>query len=481
MGNSQFPDVLLTADVLLARAEITPVRFDQARETGSEELAVLRSTDQGPTAAQSRSQSESASSLSEIKSSTGILTEAADADVRHALRNHSISALNDDSRRSDAQTIFILNAQGEPYFEQAIRNTGTHIFLGTGAHVTRFLELCRETKAASLERLLFISSDLPRHQGRLAAALYNFPSKEMHMVGVTGTNGKTSISHMLYAVWKEQGRAAGVIGTLGVKWMPSRSGEEQSYKTGYTTPRAPELQRILARMRADGIERVVLEASSEALDLGRLYGCQFDTAIFTNLTVDHLDHHGSMEAYYQSKKILFQMCMADAGRCVIYTGDAYGRRLLEELKAEFPAVPANRLVGIERPYADLQLPMPALFHRVNATLVLNAEQWDHQQERQARQTLRTRARIPGRFELVLSEQDRESQANSAPVYGIVDYAHTPDALENALQAVRELQPDLLICVFGCGGNRDASKRPRMGAIGARLADVLIVCDDNPRR
>lgn len=322
--------------------------------------------------------------------------------------------------------------------------------------------------------------------GKIAANLYGYPSSRLEMVGVTGTNGKTTITYLVEQIMKKQGKKAGLIGTLGSRI----AGRE--IPGSRTTPEAVDLQKLLAMMVDEKAELVVMEVSSHALDLGRVQGIEFDAAIFTNLTQDHLDYHKTMEGYLQAKARLFKelkgnkqpkvgiingddpaaqtLCQVSAARTVLYGIHAENLAYRAD-NIQLSAHGIQMTVHFHGKSQEVHYRTPGMFSVYNA---LAAFAWAIESGRDAQLAADALAEIhgvPGRFENV-----REGQ----PFPVIVDYAHTPDGLENVLKTAREFTQGRLITVFGCGGDRDKGKRPQMGEISARLSDFVIVTSDNPR-
>ena len=322
--------------------------------------------------------------------------------------------------------------------------------------------------------------------GEIASRFFGRPSEAMRVLGVTGTNGKTSTVQLLAQALEHLGHRAATIGTLGAGLHGQlREGER-------TTPDAIAVQQLLAEFRRDGATHVAMEVSSHALEQGRVAATAFEVAAFTNLTRDHLDYHGSMEAYGAAKAKLFVWPGLKAA--AINVDDAFGRELARKLPV---GVRGWRLSSAGDPQADV----------VASDIVTSAEgvafnvrtPWGEK---------RMRSRLLGRFnvanllavigclgalgesferiagaiealEAVNGRMNRIGGLHGLPLV-VVDYAHTPDALEQALTALRAHCEARLVCVFGCGGERDAGKRPQMGGIAERLADAVIVTDDNPR-
>lgn len=345
-------------------------------------------------------------------------------------------------------------------------------------------------RAAGLSVLL--STDPRRDTARAAALVLGEPATALTSIGVTGTNGKTSVTTMIHETLVDLGIPSGLIGTGGTSYRDG-TGTDHRIATVRTTPEAPEVQGILARMREDGVRSVAMEVSSHALVLHRADAVVFDAACFTNLSQDHLDFHGDMEHYFAAKATLFTP--EHARRGIVCVDDAWGRRLAAESTvpvttyATDPDVDADhraidirpggdggigstfRLLSRDGTSHDLTSPLPGRHYVANTVAVaLLLELTGLPIERTAPALARS-ARVPGRME----------QVASAPVRGIVDYSHTEDALVQALITLRGLSGSgRILVVMGAGGDRDRGKRPRMGAAAAAGADVVLVTDDNPR-
>lgn len=322
---------------------------------------------------------------------------------------------------------------------------------------------------------------------RLALALaadrfFDHPSRRMPVVGVTGTNGKTTTAYLLAAVLDAAGLRAGMLGTVayrigGVDREASR-----------TTPEAPDVQRLLSDMIREGCRSAVMEVSSHALALKRVDGMRFAAAIFTNLTRDHLDFHADMEAYFVAKRRLFDM-LTEGAPAVVNVDDPRGAALVETAARPVTyaiGAPADVRPGpvtmtleglrfdVATPHGPLSLHSrlvgkPNVYNILAAVAAATA--LDVPLAAIAR-GIEELGGVPGRFELVSSPGDE--------VTVVVDYAHTDDALRNLLETARPLTPARLITVFGCGGDRDRSKRPLMGMVAARLSDLVVITSDNPR-
>src|SRR5437870_2712731 len=320
----------------------------------------------------------------------------------------------------------------------------------------------------------------------LAGAYYGHPSRSLAVVGITGTNGKTTTSYLVEALLRARGGLTGVIGTIQY-----RIGDE-AMTAGQTTPEAIELEAMLARMREKGVRGVAMEVSSHALALCRVDGIDFDVAIFTNLTRDHLDFHGTFDEYRSAKRRLFQLLEASSkpGRtAVVNIDDVVGAGIVAGLRlptitfglgrtatvrpVEYVSTLDGIRMTVDTPRGPVRIRSP-LIGESNVMNLLGAigcgTALGMRPDAIGRELGRVAA-VPGRFERVDAGQ---------PFLVIVDYAHTPDALERALTTARALTAGRLGVVFGCGGDRDRGKRPAMGEIAARLADRVWVTSDNPR-
>jgi UDP-N-acetylmuramoyl-L-alanyl-D-glutamate--2,6-diaminopimelate ligase len=292
-----------------------------------------------------------------------------------------------------------------------------------------------------------------------ADAFFGEPTRELEVVGVTGTSGKTTTSFLLFAILAAAGRRPGLLGTVEARVGGERRGVVR------TTPEAIDLQRLFREMLDAGDRSCAMEASSHASVLHRLDRVRFAALVFTNLSQDHLDFHGDMESYFEAKRRLF--LTEPRPIAVIHTGDQYGRRLAEELPdaITFGADDASALDGVS-------LRLRGRFNVENALGALHAARALGIEDEAIRRGLESVRGVPGRFESVDAGQ---------PFHVIVDYAHKPGALENVLRAARELADgNHVICVVGAGGDRDRGKRPVMGRLASELADVAVVTSDNPR-
>jgi UDP-N-acetylmuramoyl-L-alanyl-D-glutamate--2,6-diaminopimelate ligase len=332
--------------------------------------------------------------------------------------------------------------------------------------------------------------------GPLAARFYGDPTLELRVVGVTGTNGKTTTAFLVRALLEASGGRCGLLGTvksiIGGAERPTDQRSTGSPIGQRTTPEAIDLQADFRAMLDGGDRACAMEVSSHALELGRADAIHFAAAIFTNLTRDHLDFHDTMEDYFQAKRRLFS---ADPGVSVVNVDDRYGRRLAAEIDGALTfavEAPADySATGLRCDFAgcrfvlhtpvgerEIALPLAGRFNVANALGALAAAHALGGDLDVLVAALERGVRVPGRFEAVEEGQDFAV---------LVDYAHTPDSLENVLRAARELvgsgehgEGGRVVCVFGAGGDRDRGKRPLMGEVAARLADVVVITSDNPR-
>ncbi|MFH7326008.1 UDP-N-acetylmuramoyl-L-alanyl-D-glutamate--2,6-diaminopimelate ligase [Desulfurivibrio sp. C05AmB] len=417
-----------------------------------------------------------------------------------------VTAVTADSRRAGPAALFVAlpgtRVDGHDYVTDALAR-------GCRAVLTSRGRAAETARMAAGQDFLHLASEDPREAfGRLCAALQGQPAAEMVMIGITGTNGKTTSTYLLEELIRRSGGEPGVIGTVNYRYR------ERSLPASHTTPEAETLQRLLREMAGAGVTHVIMEVSSHALEQRRVAGILFDVALFTNLSHEHLDYHGDMERYYAGKKRLFYEHLKPGGAAVIVAaaedegGPAAGtwaRRLAAEL------LPLSRPAGspksrrraeslrlIRCGFTDGELRVAARrssLAGVEARLQGPGGAWTLQSSLVGGFNLDNLLGVAGvGLALGLSpEQIRTGLAAAAPPPGrlerftssrgldvFVDYAHTPDALAHVLQALRPLTPGRLIVLFGCGGDRDRAKRPLMGAIAARGADIVVVTSDNPR-
>jgi UDP-N-acetylmuramoyl-L-alanyl-D-glutamate--2,6-diaminopimelate ligase len=315
-----------------------------------------------------------------------------------------------------------------------------------------------------------------------AANFYVQPSLRLKVVGVTGTKGKTTLTYLLESILNKAGYKPGVIGTVNYRWP------NMVRPAPRTTPEAPDIQRMMSEMLDQGVSHCLLEVSSHALDLKRVWGVHFDIAVFTNLSAEHLDYHASMEDYFEAKKRLFFL-NAKKRTAVVNLDDPWGKRLMSELPLatiSFGLEPAAIVRAVEYRFAETgikaEVDFPGGQVRVCSALMGKHNLYNILAAVAAGLALNIPAptikegisalkNIPGRLEKI---------DNALGLQVFVDYAHTDEALRSLLESIRDLKPRRILLVFGAGGDRDKGKRPRMGEVAASLADLNIITSDNPR-
>lgn len=403
--------------------------------------------------------------LAELERLLGRLTASADVTGE---RSREIASIEVDSRAVRPGALFVAlrgeRTDGHRYLEEAIRNGAAAIVIEQNEPVP--------AGASTVVRV----PDSRRALSALSSAFFDDPSQAIDVVGVTGTNGKTTTTRMIAAMMNAGGRPCGVIGTVGAHFG------DRTWELANTTPLPHELHALLAEMRDLGARAVAMEVSSHALALDRVEDVRFRVAALTNVTRDHLDFHQTIEAYAAAKHRLFTM----ADSCVFNVDDEYGLRWAAEFSNRLP----TRTYGL-RARADIgasmvrmtgsgttffadghafRVMLPGRFNISNALCALGVTRSLGIDDEPAARGLASLERVAGRMEHV----------GSSDVDVVVDYAHTPDALAEALRALRETTGGNLTVVFGCGGDRDRGKRVQMGAIAASIADRLYITNDNPR-
>ncbi len=331
---------------------------------------------------------------------------------------------------------------------------------------------------------------------KLSNAFYNEPTKKIRVLGVTGTNGKTTTTHLIQHILEKSSLKTAVIGTLGTR----ESSTSAYYDAKHTTPQAPDLQKQLAVLSDKGFTHIAMEVSSHALELHRVSDCDFAGAVFTNLTQDHLDFHLTMDAYFKAKRKLFEILNNSSHKnkyAILNKDDGKYSELVEALdskkvriisygvknSSDFQAKNINfssnglrfSLVSPEGTF-DVISKLNGMFNVYNLLASISCAFAEGLSINSIISAISSADEVPGRFQIITSENNSES-----PIC-IVDYAHTPDGLENILKSARLMVKEgkKLICVFGCGGDRDPTKRPKMGRIAEELSDIVIVTSDNPR-
>jgi UDP-N-acetylmuramoyl-L-alanyl-D-glutamate--2,6-diaminopimelate ligase len=317
----------------------------------------------------------------------------------------------------------------------------------------------------------------------LSAAVLGDPASSLTLVGVTGTNGKTTTTYLIDAALRAAGHKVGLVGTVQYRIGDSSTDAVR------TTPESSDLQVLFREMVEASCSHAVLEVSSHSLTLERVHGCAFAVAVFTNLTRDHLDFHGDMDTYFAAKRILFDTLLRTDGHAIVNVEDDRGPELIHASRGKVWTYAVDRAADLHAEGVALSLegtafrvrtpmgvfdvttPLLGRFNVANVLAAFGASLALGVPPEVALRGIASVPGIPGRLERVAAGQDFSV---------IVDYAHTDDALKNLLETVRELQPRRIVTVFGCGGDRDRTKRPLMGNVAARLSDVVVVTSDNPR-
>lgn len=403
----------------------------------------------------------------------GLLTGGCGILERRGAEDVEITSLQQDSRKVDAGSVFF-----------AVRGTVSdgHAFIGAALEKGAVAVVCEELPGNLLPGIAYLKvRDSSVAMGCMASAFYGNPSRELKLVGITGTNGKTTTVTLLYRLFKSLGYEAGLLSTI-----ENRVGDRVVPST-HTTGDSLEINALLRDMVDAGCDYAFMEVSSHAIVQNRIAGLRFAGAIFSNITRDHLDYHKTFDAYIKAKKQFFDNLPAPAF-ALVNADDKNGLVMLQNTNASKYTyalrVPADfKCRLIEDSFSGLHLEMDGIevhmrlvgrFNAYNLTAVYATAVLLGMDKMEVLQAMSNLGEAPGRFEVFKPQRDGKT--------GIVDYAHTPDALENVLETINELRQDgqNVICVIGCGGNRDAGKRPEMARIAARLSDRLIITTDNPR-
>ena len=394
-------------------------------------------------------------------------------------QNVSIQDITADSRAVKLNSLFIAldgaTVDGHNYIDKAVAAGAVAVIVSKPVTVPD--DVCVITVSDTRQAMMVC-----------VPYFFDYPANRMRMVGVTGTNGKTTTTHMIRHILKAQGHKVGVIGTVHIMIG------DTSYPIHNTTPDVVDLQHILHQMVQENVEYCVMEVSSHALALGRVSGVEFDTAVFTNLTQDHLDFHKTFENYLAAKCKLFEQVSAsdqvkDNKGAVINIDDSYGHRVMEKTTA--PTITYSILgkgtlnasdvhmstknsqytVNYKGESYPVSMNTTGLFNVYNTLAAIGACLQEGISMEAIDTALKTFSSVPGRFELIEEGQDFAV---------VVDYAHTPDGLQNILETAKAIKENRIIIVFGCGGDRDVTKRPIMGRIAAEYGDKIYVTSDNPR-
>lgn len=398
----------------------------------------------------------------------------------HSSENPEISSLETDSRKVTDGSLFICikgyTVDGHDFAAQAVED-------GAAAVVAE--------RPLDIPVPVAVVPDTRRAAAVLADAFYGHPTKRLHLIGVTGTNGKTTTTHLIQDIFLDAGRKTGLIGTLGM----NIAGEAVPLaSTTPTTPESVDLQKTFSHMVSEHADSAVTEVSSHALDMGRVWGTDYNIAVFTNLSQDHLEYHPSMDDYFRAKSLLFSQLGNTYDRngvyaAVINADDERANELKKVTAVQMITygvqgdadVRAEQLVLSERgsrfklitPFGQttVAFPLIGMFNVYNALAATSAALLSGVSVEQVKASLEGARNIPGRFEVVGEE---------APVTVIVDYAHTPDSLENVLTTVNEFAKGRVFTVVGCGGDRDRTKRPLMARTAVNVSDMAVFTSDNPR-
>ncbi len=401
------------------------------------------------------------------------------AGIPAVLADPEISSLSYDSRLAAAGSLFFAlpgaKTNGAEFAQQAA---------GKGAAA-----VVAESRVGDCGCAVVEVPDARAAMADIAAAFFGHPDRSLKCAGVTGTNGKTTTAFLMKHLMDSASLRSGLIGT--VKYVVG----SEEISAPRTTPESVDLQEMMARMRDGGSKAVAMEVSSHALVQKRVRGIEFDAAVFTNLTQDHLDYHRTMEAYFEAKALLFESLAAQThkkGRAIINADDRHGHLLVERFGKKIKTVTFGRGVGADfrasairfdgtgsvfqldakRKSFLVRMPLIGLFNIYNTLAALAAAASCGVELRGAIAALASAPQVPGRVERVAAKRNFQV---------FVDYAHTDDALKNVLRTLKDLKPSRLITVFGCGGDRDRAKRPLMAAAAEAFSDWTVITSDNPRR
>ncbi len=397
------------------------------------------------------------------------------------LNNIKIKGISYDSRKITPGDMFVCiigeKSDGHNYVNQALNNGAAALII--------------QKDIENIDLPVVKVEDTKHALAQISGIINDFPSLKLNLIGVTGTNGKTTVTHLIQNMFEYCKKACGLIGTLGHKFQSA----EDYQISNHTTPQSPELQQVLRTIVDKDIKNTVMEVSSHALDLKRVFGCDFNAAVLTNLTQDHLDYHITMENYFLAKSLLFESLSENNNNnskyAVINNDDEYAEKFKNKInkniklltyginsQADFYAYniqysTSGAIFDCKTPIGDkkINLKMTGAFSVYNSLAALAVGFGEKLDLDMCIKSLEETKSVAGRFETVID----------SPLT-IVDYAHTPDGLLNVLNAAKKIVPSggKLICIVGCGGDRDATKRPQMGKIADTLADKIYITSDNPR-
>lgn len=391
--------------------------------------------------------------------------------------NPEITSIEMDSRLVQEGSLFIciegFTVDGHDFVEQAVKNGAAAIVAQKNIEAAVPVVQVRDTTRA---------------MAILADAFYGHPTKQMHLIGITGTNGKTSTSYLVEQMMRGAGKSTGVIGTIGMKI------NDETFEVKNTTPDSLTLQKMFHQMNEKQVETAVMEVSSHALHMGRVHGCQYDVSVFTNLTQDHLDYHKTMDAYRNAKSLLFsqlgngfdsdrpkyailniddeatkEYIISTQAIVITYGIDNDSDIMAKDIEMTSSGTRFTLVVGAES--RTVQMKLVGKFNVYNVLAAVGASLVSGVELDNIIETIGNLRGVSGRFELVDEGQDFAV---------IVDYAHTPDSLENVLRTIGQFAKGKIYCVVGCGGDRDKTKRPIMAKLAEQHADFPIFTSDNPR-
>ncbi|RMH06469.1 MAG: UDP-N-acetylmuramoyl-L-alanyl-D-glutamate--2,6-diaminopimelate ligase [Nitrospirae bacterium] len=420
------------------------------------------------------------------------LVESLEVIHREGNLDQEVKHVTDDSRHVQPGSLFVAvkgtQADGHAFVDAAIDRGAVAVVVEEvpqGAHLTRQgKERLKKNPVAVIQ-----VKNSRRALGKLASRFFQDPSRKLTLIGVTGTNGKTTVTHLCKALLDRHGKSVGLIGTVG-HLLPNST----RLPAAHTTPDPVMLQGLLARMVACNTDVAVMEVSSHALALNRVAGCEFDIVVYTNLTQDHLDFHRTMEEYFHAKLRLFTDCVAERAkrgpkRAIVNLDDVWGAHIVQKSLVPVWTYSLYREADLQAQGIDLSLegtrftaltpcgpiavtsPLVGEHNVSNVLAAIGVGLHMGLSPETIRQGIALFDCVPGRFEFVRAGQDFAL---------VVDYAHTEDALTRLLMTARKLGHGRLLTVFGCGGDRDRGKRPKMGAAAAQHSDLVFLTSDNPR-